>query len=694
MVKKDVGSQNGIPVVPFSLMVEIIQKVHNQLGHIGRHKLIEIVSSNFWHPAIDKVARDICACCVYCQHYKTSSQPLYPPTIKIRANHPFDLVAIDLLQLPKSVNRNVALIMVIDHFSKFLYAAPIPDKSAKTVAAVFRNKILPFMIKTPNRIITDNGPEFRSEEFVSTLDKLNIQHIHSTRYRAQGNGAVERSNRTIIEILKGLINDQPEVWDKELARAVVIYNGTYHSELGQSPSQYLLSKSFNINNNLPVDNNIIETWKEGHPKFNPYRIGDKVLVKIQRIGHSLKYKFNKKYVGPYKIIKVQSNGVSYEILKDDQQTVLKVHHKQIKIWKAPPKYLEKFLINIEDEEIPEQLPQRRTKARVARIGAQNNWDTELISGESDSTDVEQEYDKRGRRKKPSIYKKYVDKETQTISDKNTSERNPERSLRDMFKSNIRDHQVNFSGFSRLSEEVNDVNKASSPILSRQQLQASLDLSPIHNTSGGRNEDKVSEHILSVVEQSLNFQEDIVDILLEAEERNIENEQRHVHTKEGSEGEQELSLAKRAVVGQTREMNRQVENPSQVGLDPLFVENSFTSFKGFCDEEEHFQGFGQDTSAKQKTTAALEALKTMKNQITFSRSRILGDCSDSVTIIRRRLSNIDLSDDKCGDCIALIDEVSDTLSPLPRRFSLRLRQHSLVKTSMGKIPEYPRDDWKN
>lgn len=42
------------------------------------------------------------------------------------------------------------------------------DKRAITAVSALKNQILPHFIKVPSRILTDNGPEFRSDLFGST----------------------------------------------------------------------------------------------------------------------------------------------------------------------------------------------------------------------------------------------------------------------------------------------------------------------------------------------------------------------------------------------------------------------------------------------------------------------------------------------------------------------------------------------
>ena len=201
--------------------------------------------------------------------------------------------------------------------------------------------VFPCMPRLPSRILSDNGPEFRSSEFENTLSAYNISHVCSTRYRAQGNGAVERSNRTIIEFVKGVVQGNPKSWDVMLPRAVIVYNSTWHASIKMTPSDCILSKAHLCDPTIPIDASCVESWKDAHCDFQSFEINQKVVLKIQKIGNQLQYKLGKKFDGPYKITKVQSNGVSYEI--SDGVNVIKAHHKQLKKWFDPPDYLLEYV---------------------------------------------------------------------------------------------------------------------------------------------------------------------------------------------------------------------------------------------------------------------------------------------------------------------------------------------------------------
>jgi len=341
-----VNDSFDVPVVSFRLLIDIVYKVHSQLGHVGRGKVIEIIARNFWHPSLDMVARDVCSTCEHCQLFKISAQAISPPTIKIKAAHPFDLVAMDTCSFQRTARGYVAVLVVIDHFSKFLMAVPLRDKRAETITNIVEHLVLPKLVRLPNRILTDNGPEFIATQFGTLLDIFNIEHIRSTHHRPQGNGAVERSNRSLIELLKGFEGNCD--WDLDLPRAVTVYNATLHREIGACPSDFLLQRAHSFSARLPIHTDVISNWKKGHPSFAPFRVNQKVVHKINRIGRQLRDKLAQKYDGPYFVVKVQSNDVSYEIRLCDEPNgrIHKVHHKQLKAWNEPPLYLRKYTASV------------------------------------------------------------------------------------------------------------------------------------------------------------------------------------------------------------------------------------------------------------------------------------------------------------------------------------------------------------
>ena len=251
LIKHD-GIESPV-IVCYSLLVDLVATTHVKLNHIGRLKLLGVLKPYFWHPALENTCREVCRTCKHCQFYKTHNQDLVP-TRKIESRFPFELSAVDLLQFNRSKSGNVALVVFLDHFSKWLAAIPIRDKRSTTVARVLRENIFPFLPRIPSGLLTDNGPEFKGREFESCMSEFNINHLYISPYHAQGNGAVERINRTLIQLVKGDLNGID--WDVRIGNVVIAYNNTVHSQLGMSPSQCILNKVYDTKVRPPLDRDV------------------------------------------------------------------------------------------------------------------------------------------------------------------------------------------------------------------------------------------------------------------------------------------------------------------------------------------------------------------------------------------------------------------------------------------------------
>ena len=221
----------------------------------------------------------------------------------------------DLMRLPKTKSGHNGVLIAVDNFSKWMNVVPLRNKTARTVFTAVRDRVLPNLPRIPSKMLTDNGKEFRNQIMKRLLSSFNIHHTNSTPYQPSSNGAVERVNRTIIQLLKGLVEKDPSLWDDELHKAVLLYNNTVHSQINTSPSSLLLEQSHSCGKSLPVSEKTQSTWRAGNPKFSPYQIGQRVLYKIQRKGKQVCDKLKNRYDGPFEVVKIQTNQVTYEIKK-------------------------------------------------------------------------------------------------------------------------------------------------------------------------------------------------------------------------------------------------------------------------------------------------------------------------------------------------------------------------------------------
>jgi hypothetical protein len=331
------SSPTPVVVVPFKFLVGIVLVLHNEFAHVGRDKLLGLVNNLFWHPSTYKICNDVSTTCEKCQIVKEYATTVSPPTFKIKSTYPFELMAADLISFPKTSQGFVGCLMVVDHFSKWVATVPIKDKKSSTIIRMFTYQVLPFIPRLPTNLLTDNGPEFTSNEFESFARGFSIKHKLTTPYQPTSNGAVERVNKNIKNLIRSL-SDSGLAWEESLPRAVITYNNTVHVELGVSPADFLINKPHSSEHTL-FPESVKETWKVGHPNFIPFKVGQLVLAKVHMKGFLTTNKFQSNFTGPYEVIKVNDNGVTYQVKDLESAGISRAHHSKLRVYRPPPGYI-------------------------------------------------------------------------------------------------------------------------------------------------------------------------------------------------------------------------------------------------------------------------------------------------------------------------------------------------------------------
>ena len=160
------------------------------------------------------------------------------PTIKINYNHIDEIWSIDLADFADYKTKNNKgfsyIFIVIDDFSKYLWAIPLKNKFSQTITNEF-SKIISTLKRKPLKIESDRGSEFYNSTFQNILKGKNIQHY--SRFTDEGPSIVERVIRTVRNVLKKPVFEKGRAdWLSELP-SVVKYNNTIHSSTKMTPNQ-------------------------------------------------------------------------------------------------------------------------------------------------------------------------------------------------------------------------------------------------------------------------------------------------------------------------------------------------------------------------------------------------------------------------------------------------------------------------
>ena len=80
--------------------------------------------------------RRCCNSCLNCATHTGQSQKIKPPTIPIpTGSKPFEMVGVDVLQLPETYHGNKYAVVFMDHFTMWPEVIAVPDQTAETIAS-------------------------------------------------------------------------------------------------------------------------------------------------------------------------------------------------------------------------------------------------------------------------------------------------------------------------------------------------------------------------------------------------------------------------------------------------------------------------------------------------------------------------------------------------------------------------------
>ncbi|KAK7933302.1 hypothetical protein WMY93_004198 [Mugilogobius chulae] len=232
-------------VLPEECRAAVLSQLHDQMGHLGIERTLDLVRSRFFWPRMSADVHAKIRSCERC--VKRKALPVRAATlVNIKTTRPLELVCIDFLSLEP--DRRVKDILVItDHFTKYAVAVPTPNQKARTVAkCLWEDFFIHYGI--PERLHSDQGPDFESRTIKELCDIAGIHKGRTTPYHPRGN-PVERFNRTLLNMLGTLTAEKKSHWRDFVKPLVHAYNCTKNDVTGFSPYELMFGRQ----PRLPVD---------------------------------------------------------------------------------------------------------------------------------------------------------------------------------------------------------------------------------------------------------------------------------------------------------------------------------------------------------------------------------------------------------------------------------------------------------
>ena len=345
-------------VVPKKYRLSIMTMAHDKSGHLGIEKSKDRILAHFYWPGVFKDVMQHCRSCDVCQKLNKGKQSLKVPLLPMPViDVPFKRIGIDIVgPLDRSKRGKLYLLTIIDYATRYPEAIPLANIRAETVVDALITVFA--RVGLPQEIVHDQGTNFMSKVTKLVCTKLKIAQLAATPYHQQTNGANERFNGVLKNMLRTLSVEQRRCWDDYIPYFLFAYREVPCQTTGYSPFELLYgrqvrgplsimkqnwvareSEPVDVVTHLldmrrrmqdlmrDVDTNVRKNQDKMKKHYDKTAIersltpGDKVLVFLP-VGAG---KLDSKWQGPY-IVNRRVNEVNYEIIMDDKRKKKRILH--------------------------------------------------------------------------------------------------------------------------------------------------------------------------------------------------------------------------------------------------------------------------------------------------------------------------------------------------------------------------------
>ena len=177
--------------------------------------------------------------CAICQQFKINQHPSHPayiPTEGAQTTRPFANRSMDMITNLPMVNGLDSLLVIVDQgLTKGVILIPCSKTiMAEQVATLLMDNLYK-RFGLPNKIISDQGPQFASKSFRELLKLLGIKPALSTAYHPQTDGTMERVNQEIEAYLSIYCSSHPEDWPNVISILEFTHNNRQHADRLRTP---------------------------------------------------------------------------------------------------------------------------------------------------------------------------------------------------------------------------------------------------------------------------------------------------------------------------------------------------------------------------------------------------------------------------------------------------------------------------
>ncbi len=250
-----VHTEKQVPLLPVELRTIVLTWFHENLQHPGITKTVETLQRYCYFPKLQEKITQYIHSCIACQTCKPRSQKHGHYSKVLADTVPWRTVALDILgpftfHDSSIADKNKYCLTMIDTCTRWVELIPVPVITAPEICQAFDDNWL-CRYPRPQYVVSDNGSQFKSQEFIELLQSYGIQPRFTSPYTPSSNGITERVHGFINNAIR--INNNP-IWSRQLPAIAFALRTLVHTSTKTSPAELVFkSKMMQLSTSIDKD---------------------------------------------------------------------------------------------------------------------------------------------------------------------------------------------------------------------------------------------------------------------------------------------------------------------------------------------------------------------------------------------------------------------------------------------------------
>jgi len=422
--------------VPSHLRSQIMEQYHGgrMSGHFSGSRLYATLCYSWWWENMYTDAVNFASKCAECCIVNGTGNKKKPPLHPIPVQRPFQIIGIDIMELPRTAKGNRYVVVMQDFLTKWPLVFPVPDQKADRLARLIVDELLP-LFGVPEALLSDRGANLLAHVMQDVCALLGIHKLNTTAYHPQCDGMVERLNRTLKGMLRKHAARFGPQWDRYLSGVLWAYRNTPHESTREKPSfllfgydcrspteaAYLPTESIEYTDisdyqeelvlslssarelaasNIKAAQKCYKRQYDKHAASSQYRVGDLVLIRFPHEETGKQRKLSRPWHGPYRIVECRNPDLVVKKQFFPEEGTIQVH--QLRACPCPqlpvgfywyggnrlstgsvPRWVERLLQRGETQGTNEATVSSRAQSAASEDEVDNSSDNQLLNS-SDS----------------------------------------------------------------------------------------------------------------------------------------------------------------------------------------------------------------------------------------------------------------------------------------------------------------------